>query len=117
MVHDKCFPFDAIKETAKCMKNVVAITYPMYSTFISCWVKSISIKPSPNQATVVRCQAKRKVFFVKFVPPNNFGKLLRLNKRIRIYFSPRYEWANPIIAISKNAICKAIESTRFQIKF
>lgn len=57
--------------------------------------KLSNIAANPNQATVVKCHAKRSTCLVKLSEPNNFGKSL-LNKRISMCLSPRYEWTRPI---------------------
>lgn len=63
---------------------------------------------NPIHPTVVICQAKRRVRTVKSVLPNIFGRLSRRNRRIRIYFSPRNEWAIPRATVRPAAKYKSI---------
>lgn len=54
-------------------------------------INTDKIAEKPHQASVVKCQAKRKTRLVNQSLPNNLGKSFRLNKRINKYFSPKYE--------------------------
>jgi len=51
--------------------------------------RKYNIAAKPHQAMVVRCQVNRNTRLVNQSLPSNLGKLSRLNKRIRMYFSPK----------------------------
>jgi len=57
--------------------------------------RTIRTPARPHQATVVRCQANRRVCFVNSSEPKRCGRSGRRNNRRRIYRSPSTEWASP----------------------
>lgn len=91
----KCRPRDTTRVSAALTRNVTANTADTVDDDTGPWANKNSSAPAPHHATLVRCQAKRSVRTVNSVPPKSFGKSSRRNRRIRMYFSPRNEWAMP----------------------
>lgn len=87
--HEKCLPFEPTRAKTECKINVTPIILPMILMSRLPVDKYINNVAKPNQAIVVKCQAKRKVFFVNSVLPNSLGKLFKRKRRIRIYCSPK----------------------------
>ena len=95
--HDRCLPrvnkigkaADANAVPAMTCRTPVAESDPRCA--------KISNSAIAHQATVVMCQAKRSVPSVNAVPPKSFGRLPRLNRRMSMYRSPRYECAHPVM--------------------
>ena len=109
--HERCLPrvktigkaAEAMAAPAMTCKTVVVDSDPR-------WARRSS-KAKAHQATVVMCHAKRSVPSVNSVPPKSFGTLPRLNRRIRMYRSPKYECAHPVTKMSAAAM-RSIEKWR-----
>jgi hypothetical protein len=69
----------------------------------------------PNQVIEVMCQANLRVFLVNSSLPNNSGILSLRNKRIKMYFSPKYECAIPVVSMITAAMVN-IDMLLFRLK-
>lgn len=114
-IHERCFPLEPMRAIKKWIKKVRAMICAITTRLIVSSVKWIVIAANPNQAMVVICQANLNVLIVKSWLPKILGKSSRRNNRMRIYFSPRYEWAIPMKTSSAAAIKRKISKSFFPL--
>jgi hypothetical protein len=93
--HDRCLPRTRISEAALCAKKTIPIAMPVASVVIGGWAINTSSAAKPNQATDVRCQAKRMTRNTKAEFRKTLGRSPCFDSRRRRYLSPKYEWAMP----------------------
>lgn len=90
--HDKCLPRENSNDTSPLIVNTTAIVMRISVRILPLGLeRKYNIAANPHQASVVRCQANLKIRLVNQSLPSSLGKLSRLNKRIKMNFSPKYE--------------------------
>ena len=102
-IHEKCRPRVKIRESIALARKVMLIARriaqgmfnPVKNPDKNSWTAA-----NPHQAMVVKCQAKRRICFVKVSLSNNFGRLFRRNSRMIIYFSPSQECAMAMMMVN-----------------